>query len=258
MNLLNSNTLFIGKVAKYLKNVDSTNSYAKQLLSKSNPIEGTVIYAANQQVGRGQIGSSWQSEPDKNLLLSIILYPRFLSASAQFMLNKAVCLAATDVLCGMGLDREQVKIKWPNDIYVGARKIGGILIENQLKGNNLHHSVIGLGLNINQIEFDSSLPNPTSVYLQIGKTKDITTTLNHYCESLEPYYLQLKAANHRSINRYYLERMLGYQEWRNFYHVASKKRIRAKILGVNDSGQLCLQTADNLFYCSLKEISFEF
>lgn len=258
MDLLNPNSLFIGKVAKFLKNVDSTNSHAKLLLSKSNPIEGTVIYAANQQAGRGQIGSSWQSEPDKNLLLSIILYPKFLSASAQFMLNKVVCLAATDVLCGMGLDRQQVKIKWPNDIYVGNRKIGGILIENQLKGNNLHHSVVGLGLNINQFEFDRSLPNPTSVYLQIGETKSITSALNRYCESLEPYYLQLKAANYRSINRFYLERLLGFQAWRNFHLVAENQQIRAKIMGVNDYGQLCLQTADKLFYCSLREISFEF
>lgn len=258
MNLLNPNSLFVGKVAKFIKNIDSTNSYAKNLLSKSNPIDGTVICAGNQQAGRGQIGSAWQSEADKNLLLSIILLPKFLQASQQFMLSKVVCLAATELLYFLGIDQNDVWIKWPNDLYVGDLKIGGILIENQLKGHYLHNSVIGIGLNINQSLFDPSLANPTSVLLQTGQNNPINIVLKRYCELLEPYYLQLKATNYKSINQAYLERLLGYKKWRYFYLKRTKHRIRAQIIGVHESGQLCLQTEHKQLYCSLKEIVFEF
>lgn len=259
MNLLNPNSLFIGKVANFLKNVDSTNNYAKKLLSKSNPIEGTVIYAANQQAGRGQIGSRWQSEADKNMLLSVLLYPKFLKATEQFMLSKVVCLAAVDLLKQLGVDEHQLFVKWPNDIYIGQQKVGGILIENQLKGTNLSQSVVGIGLNINQAQFDASLLNPTSVFLQTGQEYDVAEVISRFCEQLEGYYLQLKSSSTKGIDALYLQCLLGYQQWRHFQLPGSEQKFKAQITGINPLGQLCLiDELANDYVFSFKEVVFCF
>ncbi|HYQ56854.1 MAG TPA: biotin--[acetyl-CoA-carboxylase] ligase, partial [Draconibacterium sp.] len=121
-----------------LSEVDSTNNYAKQLVAEKAH-SGTVVLAQYQKNGRGQVGNFWESEAGKNLLFSLILYPAFLDAGKQFYISKVVSLALVEVLNECIID---VKIKWPNDIYVGDKKIAGILIENTMKGNKLESSVI--------------------------------------------------------------------------------------------------------------------
>ena len=133
-------TLFVGQNLIKLKEVDSTNNFLKDLVSKSEPLaEGTVIMADNQFAGRGQQESVWETQAGKNISTSIYLKPSFLPLSKQFYLNIAVSLAVSDALsCFV---QEGIKVKWPNDMYYQNKKLGGILIENTLTGNSIKSSV---------------------------------------------------------------------------------------------------------------------
>lgn len=146
-------------------NVDSTNDEAKRRISELDNL--SVVSALSQTKGRGQRGNSWQSEEGKNILMSIVLKhnPDAVQAYDQFVISQIASLAVVDLL---GAYEVEAKIKWPNDIYVGEKKICGILIEHSVCGKWLSSSIIGIGLNINQRNFNVSLPNPTSLALCLG------------------------------------------------------------------------------------------
>ena len=125
----------------------------------------SVIAAYEQTAGRGQRENIWLSEPGKNLTASIVLKHdgtilSRVSADNQFIISEMISKAVVGLLADYGVD---ARIKWPNDIYVGDKKICGILIEHTLRGSSIINSIIGVGLNVNQTEFDESLPNPTSL-----------------------------------------------------------------------------------------------
>ena len=188
------NTLFIGQSTLHFPRLESTNAYAVTLLAKSNPVEGTVISTFNQSHGRGQIGSKWESEPHKNLSLSLILKPTFLPIKDQFWLTKCIALAVKDFLGSYVND--PVKVKWPNDVYIGQRKIAGILIQNNINSKKIHYSIIGMGININQVTFSDWVPNPTSLALESNKTYALETMQAELMPFLEYRYLQLKAGKY--------------------------------------------------------------
>lgn len=132
---------------------------------------GEALMARVQTAGRGQRGNAWESEPYKNITMSIMLRPEQLPASRQFELSEAVALGVADLLVGLGIDG--VRVKWPNDVYAGDRKICGILIENVVNGNNIGRSIAGIGLNVNQTEFLSGAPNPVSLKQLTGRDYDV-------------------------------------------------------------------------------------
>ena len=144
----------------WLESVDSTNEEAKRHISDIDNL--SVLSALEQTAGRGQRGNTWTSTPGENLMFSIVLKDPKISARDQFVLNEIASLAVVDFLSMHGIS---ARIKWPNDIYVGSKKICGILIENSLHGSAISSSIIGIGLNINQRNFNVNLPNPTSMVL---------------------------------------------------------------------------------------------
>jgi len=159
--LKSNNTLFVGKVLHEFDALPSTNILANEWLVENKVVEGTVILTHDQYAGKGQATNKWESAPHKNLTFSVILLPKFLLARKQFLLNQVVSLSVFDTLkeyIGEGL-----AIKWPNDIYVFNKKITGILIQNNLRGSTLQSSIVGIGLNVNQKQFISDAPNPTSI-----------------------------------------------------------------------------------------------
>src|SRR5688572_32157531 len=150
----------MGHSVVFMPECHSTNDEASQLIESSdNVVEGTVVITNDQTSGRGQRGNTWISEPGKNLTFSLVMKPAFLSAQDQFLLNKAFSLGLYDYL-HITL-KATVKIKWPNDMLANDKKICGILIENQIQGQNIQHSVVGIGLNVNQENF--SMPTATSM-----------------------------------------------------------------------------------------------
>ena len=147
----------------FINETHSTSTLLRQQYSDELP----HLYAIRtdfQTAGRGQTGNGWESEKGKNLLVSVLLkYPE-IAASEQWRLSMLVAVTLYEAIAQF-VPEQMLTIKWPNDIYVGSRKICGILIENSLRGNRLSSSIIGIGLNINQRNFDINLPNPTSMVL---------------------------------------------------------------------------------------------
>jgi BirA family biotin operon repressor/biotin-[acetyl-CoA-carboxylase] ligase len=230
-------TLFLGKNLVDLPECDSTNTYASDLTSKHNPPEGTVVITSRQFLGRGQRGNTWDTQPGTNLTFSIILYPRFLEPANHFTLSQAVSLAVWDMLTGLGV--ADVAIKWPNDIMVDDKKVCGILIENQVRGQVFSQSIIGIGLNVNQVAF--STPQATSVQLVTGRPHDLNWMLAELLRQVESRYLQAK--NQPSVLiRDYLNRLFWKGESHQFQSAGNV--FTGTIEGVDKSGKLCIRHED--------------
>lgn len=249
--------LFTGKEITELESVDSTNSYAIELLKHHKLAEGHVVWAKRQKQGRGQRGNIWESEPGSNITASIIFFPAFLSPAKQFRLTQAVSLGVYDFLSyylGNYNVKQPVHIKWPNDILVGERKIAGILIENSLRGQQIAAAVVGVGLNVNQSHFYSSNV-PTSLRLLTGQSFHIRTCLEDLCAFLEPRYLQLRAGKAERLHEEYVSRMYRLEEWS---HYRSGDRIfSGRIIGVQDDGRLRVETeSGDVLAFDFKEIVF--
>lgn len=250
----NNNTLFVGKVLLHLKELDSTNAYALNLLSKNKPSEGTVISAWNQTCGRGQIGSNWESEAGKNITMSLILYPNFLPIKQQFLLNQAISLSVFDFVSRFV--SAEVKIKWPNDVFVNNKKIAGILIQNSLSSNIFQSSVIGLGININQTIFKSDAPNPTSVKLETDNENNLEDLMELLCADLEKRYLQLRSGNISLIQQSYLNNLYRFQEDAIYQRMDNQEIFSGKIVGTDETGKLLVDHNKGQSAFSMKTIKF--
>jgi len=248
------NTLFVGQAFTDLPQVASTNAHALELLSKSKPAEGTVISTYRQTDGRGQIGSKWESAPDKNLSLSVIFYPEFLPARAQFQLNIATSLAVFDFVKNR-LPERPVSIKWPNDIYVGKLKIAGILLQNALINTQIRSSVVGIGININQTTFLTNPPNPTSLSLETNQVFKLDEQIPLLCEFLEQRYLQLKAGKIVPLQHEYLRQLYRFAMPAN-YQRANGESFTGTITGIDEIGRLKLEVEGKTEVFDLKEIRF--
>lgn len=236
-------TLFIGRNLLLFETLDSTNSYALSLLNGAKKIpEGTVIKTREQRAGRGQAFTRWHSEPSKNLLISLILYPHFINPTTIFLLSQCISLGIRDAL--KEILQQPVSIKWPNDIYVGDKKICGLLIENSVKSMHINHSVVGIGLNVNQVSFPTILPNPVSIRNISGEQFEIDQVLNAVCNHIEKRYLQLKAGYAEQIKSDYRESMYRFNEFHQFEF--GSQRFSAKIIDVADDGKLVLQYDNKL------------
>jgi BirA family transcriptional regulator, biotin operon repressor / biotin---[acetyl-CoA-carboxylase] ligase len=198
-----------------LDRVDSTNSYCERLLEQGDVGEGTVVVAKNQIEGKGQGRNQWLSEPGMNLTMSWILFPRFLPPDNQFLLNKSIALGILD-LASEFLPGDDCKIKWPNDIYYRRSKLGGILINHTLSGSSFDHSIIGIGININQVKFDPSLPNPISLSQVLSHDVDIAQCLHSLINKLESRYELVITGDHSTINQEYNANLLGVNELMQF------------------------------------------
>lgn len=152
-----------------LNAIDSTNSYLKALLVKQYVDNFTIVVAAHQTAGRGQMGAVWNVEPGKNLTFSVLVKDLLLDAGAIFILNAAVAVSCIQALENQGLHNSC--IKWPNDILAGNKKIGGILVENSLKSHGEIYSVAGIGINVNQENF-RGLPKASSLLKLTGQEHD--------------------------------------------------------------------------------------
>jgi len=247
------NTLFVGKVLFEFDKLNSTNQYAYELLAKEQPAEGSIILTHDQYAGKGQATNKWESEPLKNLTFSIILYPKFLPARKQFLLNQVVSLSVFDTL--KKYISEGLKIKWPNDIYVFDKKITGILIQNSLKGSTLQSSIIGIGLNVNQKQFISDAPNPTSLALAIGKTIDLKTLLAEFCEQLERNYLQIKGGQIAQLQQRYLNALYRLGE-NSHYRRTDGTIFKGQIIGATDIGKLMIKSQNGIEEFVFKEVGY--
>lgn len=201
--MLSSINTIIGCNHIHLTSVDSTNTFAKNFIAKNNPIDGTVISADFQTDGKGQFDRKWLSNAAENIMMSVILTPHFLDISRQAILNMAIALGILEYLQSKNIS--VLSVKWPNDLYHSSQKIGGILIQNQLQGSILKHSIVGIGLNINQITFSPDLDNrPTSLRLITDAHLNLDEEMMQCWQFLSLQYNKLKdRTQHFSIMRAY-------------------------------------------------------
>ena len=246
-------TLFVGKKWLHFEELASTNSYATEYLSTTKPLDGTVISTYKQAQGRGQGGSFWESEPDKNIAMSLIVQPHFLAARDQFVLSQAVSLGVLDFIQKY-VDGD-AKVKWPNDIYIGNKKVAGILIQNTLSSSKIQNSIIGVGINVNQTKFKSEAPNPTSLKLETGKDFDLDELLEMLCWKIEVRYLQLKANAFDKIKTDYLENLYRYATDAMF-QIPAGDFFQGRIIGIGEFGKLLLQTKRGVEEFDTKEVKF--
>lgn len=221
----------------HIEETDSTNNYLKNLLLRQDVEEGTVIFTDFQTSGKGQKGNGWESERGKNLLFSVVLYPSMIKASGQFVISQIASLAVADVLSQY---TEDITIKWPNDIYRKKKKICGILVENDLMGDTICQSVLGIGININQEKFESNAPNPVSLRQITGKKYGLKKLLDQVVQNILFNYSVLKSDN---IN-YIRERYARFLYQRTGFHLYSdgNHTFSARIKEVEDTGLLVLET----------------
>lgn len=230
--------------------IESTNDFLKHLHTKQTLPNFTVVWAANQTKGRGQMGAKWEVEPFKNLTFSVLIKEVNIAKEILFDLNKIVSLAVLQIL--QGLKIPNLSIKWPNDILSGNRKLGGILIENQWKTNGEIHSVVGIGLNVNQTTFHH-LPNATSLHLLTNKTFDLQILLDAIVQNVLEMY-QNYTLKKEIISEKYLENLYK----RNVpvvFEAPSGNRFMGIIRDVLADGKLWLELEEDRFQSfDIKEI----
>lgn len=197
-------------------------------------VEGDVVWAEQQTAGRGQRGHTWIGGEGENLMFTMVLSPDFLPPVRQFSLSEAVALALVDAMHDFGIN---ACIKWTNDIYVGDRKLVGILIEHKLQTGKISRSIIGIGLNVNQLDFDPVLPNPVSMAQVANRKFDRREVLDCVVEHLMKRYEQLREGDFEAMRQEYCRRMYRLNE-EHWFALPDGERFRGTIRGVDLSGGL--------------------
>ena len=218
-----------------LEATDSTNNW---LLCHESEMKGpSMVYCHNQTAGRGQRGNSWESEPGKNITASVIFFPQNFPAFKQFLISEAVALAIVDYLEEKGVIAE---VKWPNDIYVGDKKICGILVEHFVLGRNVTRSIAGFGININQTEFISDAPNPVSLKMITSKDYNIETEIERLAFIMNKYIHDLSPE--APLHDRFLKNLWRGRGIYEFFDRKNNEKIRGSICDVAPDGVLTLDT----------------
>lgn len=234
----------------YLDSCASTNEALKTEELSKKLVEGTALHTDFQTKGRGQQESSWESEPGKNLLISYLFYPSFLKPDEQMWLNLAVCVAVKNLV--ESTLEEQTHIKWPNDIYVGRKKIAGILIENSLQGQKLRSSICGIGLNVNQLEFKTE--KAQSLAGISGKEFDRKVLRENLSKELNFTYQLLKSGKREMLKQAYEACLFGKGEKLTFS--SSGNTFEGEIMGIGKMGKLHILVDEEIRSFANKEIEF--
>lgn len=229
--------------------LSSTNDEACGLHYK----QGDIIVAESQTAGRGQRGHTWESGKGQNLTLSAILEPTFLPPTEQFLLSEVIALAVADTLASYSI---KTKIKWTNDIYVGDKKIAGILIEHKLQGNAIGRTIAGIGLNVNQTQFSADLPNPTSMATEQGIEFDRDEVLERLQGCIIRRYGQLQSGERATLQSDYHTMLYRLNE-KHRYALPDGTTFCGTIRGVESTGALKVEDENGKIGCYLfKEIEF--
>jgi BirA family transcriptional regulator, biotin operon repressor / biotin---[acetyl-CoA-carboxylase] ligase len=230
--------MFIGQPFIILNSVGSSNNYAMQQVHAHLAEHGTVFFARTQTDGKGQRGKQWQSEPNQNIAMSIVVEPGWLGLQRQFQLSAAVALGCADAL-GDYLG-EDLRIKWPNDIFWQGKKLGGILIENVVQGKDWRFAIAGIGVNVNQENFDAALPNAASMRQILRHELDVVELAKEICVCIRERYAQLHHGFDEVYDNYN-NRLFGLDKMTSF--VTPNGMLEAFVRGVTTTGLLVTEDA---------------
>ena len=236
----------------HLQKIDSTNAYLQRQQAEAN-ILNWVVSTDEQTAGKGMGSNGWESEVGKNLTFSLALDVSFLLAEKQFLLSEAAALGLIHALDAL-LPPEKLHIKWPNDIFFENHKLAGILINSTIKANKMDVSIIGIGLNVNQMQFQDWPTHPISLKQITDKEYDLQPLLEQIAESVYNKVEMLKTEPN-AIETSYLKRLYRYRTWAD-YEVDGKV-LRMFMTGIDAFGRLMMLDEENKTYCfDIKEIKF--
>ncbi|MES2838221.1 MAG: biotin--[acetyl-CoA-carboxylase] ligase [Bacteroidota bacterium] len=233
------NIFSIGNTILEFEELGSTNDYALELAKKSEKIleNGLVVFTKNQTNGRGQRENNWLSEKNCNLTFSICLNQLSITVNESFYLSMAIAVALKNFLNELMIDAQ---IKWPNDILVKNKKIAGILIENSLKGNIVSQSIVGVGININQQDFENL--NATSVFNETQNKLDLKPALQNLLKCIEKELIKVSLKKYDLIKRDYLQHLIGFEKTQTYK--ANNDIFEAKIIDIKSDGAIELELND--------------
>lgn len=223
----------------HIPETSSTNTYMRELLAREKVPEGSCVWADFQTAGRGQTGNAWESEAGENLTFSIVVYPDFLPANRQFLISELSACSVKELLDGYASD---ITVKWPNDVYWKDRKICGMLIENELSGQDLHVSVSGIGINLNQKEFRGGAPNPVSLRQIRGCEVDREKLMREFMEIFHANYLLIAGGRGGELHDKYMQSL--YRKDGFYLYEDANGRFEAALKGIEPTGHLLLALKD--------------
>lgn len=236
----------------HLGQIDSTNAYLQRKQSETD-IRNWLVSADEQTAGKGMGSNGWESEARQNLTFSVALDVSFLPAQRQFLLSEAVPLGIIEVLDTI-LPSEKWSIKWPNDIFYENRKLAGILINSTIKANMMDVSIVGIGLNVNQMQFQDWPTHPISLKMITGEDYDLRPLLEQIAEHLLIKVQQLKS-DPAAIEQDYLKRLFRYRRWAEYE--VDGEIMRLFMTGIDSFGRLQLIDEQQVLQTfDIKEIKF--
>ncbi len=250
------NTLFIGKPILHFDTIESTNDYAKLLLTNNTPKDGTVILADFQSKGRGQQRNTWHSQKGENLLFSIILYPKFLKLENQFYINMAICNGIIHGINAISVV-PSLKVKWPNDIMVGDKKLSGILIESALMGAEIKYIIVGIGVNMRQKHWENMDTAISLINLFNLENLSHWDLLESILIGIEQNYFKLRKGDFSDIKENYLEYLYRYDDKYHYFEWGDMRK-KAKISDILQDGRIRLveQHDNSIHDFAFKQIKF--
>lgn len=248
-----ANTKFTGKSIHFLPSCHSTNTVAIDLIRTQKGVNGLIVITNEQTAGRGQQGNSWLSAANLNLTFSVIFFPTCYFIADSFYLNIISSLAVSETLKQfLPLDK-QVTVKWPNDIYIGNKKVSGILIENTTRGNKINSVVMGIGINVNQALFN--LPQATSLMQEAENELNLQEVFSQLCESIEFYYLKLEQGYKKELHALYMQKLFGINKTLSF--ADAEGTFSGIIRGINANGELHIEKeSGEVKSYAFKEVTF--
>ena len=246
-----------------LDRIDSTNAYLLRFPEQDRV--GTVVSAWEQTAGKGMADNQWESAPGMNLTFSMGVDMSFMKAVDQFSLSKAVPLAGLDVLDSLllrakvpGVSAESLSVKWPNDLYFGDRKLGGILINSTIHGDDMGVSVVGIGLNVNQTQFQEWPVPPVSLKQLLGQDLALEPLMERLVTAVNRRVALLRMEEGMDRIHYgYLNRLYRYWEWAAYE--VNGETVRLFITGIDSFGRLiAMDEHTQVHVFDIKEIRFQF
>lgn len=228
---------------------DSTNTLAASLPGEELE-DKSVVLTFRQTAGRGQAANRWECDPGKNISMTVVFRPLRLEAARQFAVSMAVALGCRDWI---GRYVEGCTVKWPNDVYVGDRKMVGILIEHTISGAYIGRSLCGIGVNINQHLFLSDAPNPVSMFQLLGRELPLNLVLEELLDCIGKRYAQVH--NYPLLERDFLQSL--YRRYGEYSWEDEEGVFRAAVSGIDEYGRLVLKdSGGNERVYGFKEVKY--
>ena len=236
-----------------LDTIDSTNSYLRELAIHEEVDNFTVVTAKHQSEGKGQIDKKWITEPNKNLTFSVLLKEKYQILYKKYI-NIAVSLALHDWFSQKKV--KDLSIKWPNDIMADSKKLSGILIETMIRGSKIYHTVIGIGINVNQQQFSSEIKSASSLSLETNKTYDLDVLLLEILPMIQHRVQAFLSGKFKELEDAY-SKLLYRKDTPSDFVDNQGNRFVGSITGISQNGNLLISTENgSVREFGVKEVAF--